>query len=56
MMSLLYVPFLKLDPHLHKKICFICFNESPLKIIKSKFYFAKINRKNTKIMMLKIRC
>ena len=30
---------LKLDSHLPKKIIFICFNESPLKMIKNAFYF-----------------
>ena len=30
---------LKLDSHLPKKIIFICYNESPLKIMKNAFYF-----------------
>ena len=30
---------LKADSHLPKKICFICFNESPLKKMKTAFYF-----------------
>ena len=32
-------PFLKSDSHLPKKICFICLNESPLKMMKNAFYF-----------------
>ena len=31
--------FLKSGSHLPKKICFICFNESPLKMMKNAFYF-----------------
>ena len=31
--------YLKLDSHLPKKICVICFIESPLKIMKNVFYF-----------------
>ena len=30
---------LKLDSHLSKKFIFICFNESPLKMMKNAFYF-----------------
>ena len=30
---------LKSDSHLRKKICFICFNESPLKMMKIVFCF-----------------
>ena len=30
---------LKSDSHLPKKIIFICFNESPLKMMKKAFYF-----------------
>ena len=30
---------LKSHSHLPKKICFICFNESPLKLMKNAFYF-----------------
>ena len=30
---------LKLDSHLPKKFCFICFTESPLKMMKNAFYF-----------------
>ena len=30
---------LKSDSHLPKKIFFICFNESPFKMMKSAFYF-----------------
>ena len=30
---------LKLESHLPKKIIFICFNESPIKITKNAFYF-----------------
>ena len=30
---------LKLDSHLPKKFLFICFNESPLKMMKNAFYF-----------------
>ena len=30
---------LKSDSHLPKKFLFICFNESPLKIMKNAFYF-----------------
>ena len=29
----------KSDSHLPNKICFICFNESPLKMMKNAFYF-----------------
>ena len=31
--------YLKSDSHSPKKICFICFNESPLKLVKNAFYF-----------------
>ena len=31
--------YLESDSHLPKKICFICFNESPLKLMKNAFYF-----------------
>ena len=31
--------WLKSDSHLPKKFLFICFNESPLKIMKNVFYF-----------------
>ena len=30
---------LQMDSHLSKKECFICFNESPLKMMKNAFYF-----------------
>ena len=30
---------LKSDPHPLQTICFICFNESPLKMVKNAFYF-----------------
>ena len=30
---------LKSDSHLPRKICFICFNESPLQMTKNAFYF-----------------
>ena len=29
----------KSDSHLPKKICFICFNDSPSKVMKNAFYF-----------------
>ena len=35
----LYRCCLKLDSHLPKKILSICFNESPLKMMKNDFYF-----------------
>ena len=35
----LFTEYLKWDSHLPKKICFIYFNESPLKMIKNAFYF-----------------
>ena len=31
--------YLKLDPHLPKKFLIICFNESPLKMMKNALYF-----------------
>ena len=30
---------LKLDFHLPKNVCFICFSKSPLKMMKTAFYF-----------------
>ena len=30
---------LKLDSHLPKKVCFICYNDSPSKMMKNAFYF-----------------
>ena len=36
---ILYPLELKSDSHLPKKICFICFNESLLKMVKNAFYF-----------------
>ena len=35
----IYGKNLKLDSHLPKKICFIYFSESPLKMMKNLFYF-----------------
>ena len=34
-----YIPSLKSNSHTPKKLCFICFNESPLKMVKNDFYF-----------------
>ena len=33
--------FLKLDSNLPKKFLFVCFNESPLKMMKNSFYFGQ---------------
>ena len=37
--SILVTHHLMSDPHLLKKNCFICFNKSPLKMMKNAFYF-----------------
>ena len=37
--SMLVWKWLKSDSRLSKKICFICFNECPLKMMKNAFYF-----------------
>ena len=34
-----YLGSLKSDSNLQKNICFICFNESPLEMVKNAFYF-----------------
>ena len=41
-----------LDYHLPKKNCFLCFNESSLKMMKNSFYFILKTRFVLKILLL----